>query len=307
MRVFVTGVSGFIGHAVASNLAQKGHRVWGLDRNPKPVKGVESIEQGDILDFDLVKRCVGQSDGVIHLAGVLGTSELLEDVRAAVRVNVEAAVNVYDACLASHVPVVQIATGNANWVSPYPATKECAVRLAQCYAQDAGLKLAVVRAFHAYGPYQKHAPVRKFIPNAIRSALLDEPVTIFGDGDSMMDPIWVGDVADILVRALLLASEGGDLLPIHIFEAGTGRGLSVNQVADLVWKVIQGEHVAPKIHFPMRAGEPLHSACVADVTSLWPLFEELPFRFPFIQFIQFEDGIQETVAWYRAHPGVLGL
>ena len=310
MRVLVTGISGFIGRAVTSNLTARRFVVYGLDRSPKPVTGATVITKGDILDADLVQKSVSEVDGVIHLAGVLGTSELLDSVKDAVRINVEAAVNVYNACLVASVPVVQIATGNANWTSVYPATKECAVRLAQCYAQDAGLKLSVVRAFHAYGPYQKHAPTRKFIPNAIRSAILNEPVIIFGKGHQIIDPIWVDDVAEILVRALLKANNPsgvGDLRPTpltHIYEAGTGDGISVNNVADVIWRIVNGTNVAPKIHLSMRAGEPAESTVVGDPVTLWPFYEEFPFEHPLVKF---EDGIQDTINWYRGHPEILGL
>lgn len=303
MRVLVTGASGFIGRAVGANLSEHGYEVVGYDRHPKDVPGIPQMISGDILDAGLVHEAVLGCDGVIHLAGLLGTSELLENVRiivSAIDANIHGALNVYEACLTQGKPVVQISPGNKTWPSVYPITKVCAERLGLALGQDAGLKIAVVRAMNVYGPHQKHTPVRKYIPNLIRWAFRGEPAEIYGDGEQVMDPIWVGDTAEVLRCALEYAANGGQP---RVFEVGSGIGITANEMADMVWRAVRpGGGWMPKVHIAMRPGEPRHSVTVANPESLVPLG-----IVPDQDFLPLSEGLARTVAWYRAHPDVLGL
>jgi nucleoside-diphosphate-sugar epimerase len=305
VKILVTGASGFIGRAVAATLYGRGYEAVGIDRHPKEIPGLASQVQGDLTNAawmaEIMEDLVASSDGVINLAGLLGTAELLRDIRPAIEANIVAAAELMLTCRHHDKPLVQISPGNASWLSVYPITKICADRLALALGQDTGLKVAIVRAMNVYGPWQKHAPVKKYIPNLIRWALLGQPAEIYGDGEQIMDAIWVGDVAEILVRALEWFTNHHSNPPT-VFEAGLGRSLMVNTVADLVWDAVQPGVLAPaKIYLPMRPGEPIGSRTVADPWTLSPLgIVPLDLRL-------FKDGLRETVAWYREHPEILGL
>ncbi len=304
MRILVTGASGFIGRQVVVNLSEHGYEVVGYDRHPKEVPGVLRMLSGDILNPDAVDAVMMECDGAINLAGLLGTSELLENIRSAVNANILGALNLYDACLAQGKPIVQISPGNKTWPSVYPVTKMCAERLGLVLGKDAGLQIAVVRAMNVYGPWQKHAPVRKYIPNLIRWAFRGEAAEIYGDGEQTMDPVWVGDTAEVLRCALEYAANGGQP---RVFEAGSGVGITANMMADWVWTAVHGPNAPnagrmPKVHVAMRPGEPHHSVTVADPESLGPLDIN-----PDHDFLPLSEGLARTVAWYRANPWILGL
>lgn len=83
MRVFVTGATGFIGQAVVKELVAAGHSVLGLCRTPQRADLLSSlgaqVHQGDLEDFDSLKRGAAASDGVIHLAFVHDFSKFAEN------------------------------------------------------------------------------------------------------------------------------------------------------------------------------------------------------------------------------------
>lgn len=279
MRVLVTGGGGFIGSYVCWRLAKLGHEPTPFDHHARK----PDTFLGDVRDFTAISEAVAVHDGVIHLAGVLGTAETIAEPIPAVETNIVGSLNVFRACARYQRPCVYIAVGNHWMNNSYSITKTTAERFALMFNKEHGTRIAVVRALNAYGPGQKSTPVRKIMPNFILPALAGEAITIYGDGSQVMDMIHVRDVADILCRALLLDHGVYD----RVFEAGTGRPTTVNEIAQLVIKTVGRGSVT---HVPMRAGEQANSVVVGDPSTLRPLGD--------FDFAPLEDGIRETVAYY---------
>lgn len=312
MKIMVTGASGFIGGHVVDNLLERGLEVIAFDR----LHAGEVLRQGvyrflgDTRDATSVDEAVAVSDGVIHLAGVLGTSETIDNPVPAVETNIRGSLNVFQAVRQYHKRAAYITVGNYWFNNTYSITKTTAEQLAWMFNREHGTKIAVVRALNAYGPRQKAAPVRKIMPNFIGEALRGEPITVYGDGEQIMDMIHVCDVADVLVRALLVNHEQYSYLPergldnLVKFEAGTGRATTVNEIAQMVLDATGGGTIN---HVEMRGGEPPRSVVVGDPLTLLPLFlgtrVDLDGRLLVGQrnepLIPLEDGIAETVEWYR--------
>lgn len=283
MRILVTGGSGFIGSAVCRHLVDLAHDVTILDHFPRQHKADTFL--GDVRDQTAVYEAVAAHEGVMHLAGVLGTAETIREPLPAVETNIIGSLNVFKACAHYKRPAVYIAVGNHWMNNSYSISKTTAERFAYMFNRELGTRIAVVRALNAYGPGQKAAPVRKIMPNLILPCLRGEPITIYGDGEQVMDMIHVEDVADVLCRALLNDHGVYD----RAFEAGTGRPTTVNEIAQVVIDAVGQGWIE---HVPMRAGEPERSVVVADTSTLAPLGD--------FDFTPLEEGVRETVRYYAA-------
>ena len=167
----------------------------------------------------------------------------------------------------------------------YSITKDTASRFTMMFNKELGTKVAVVRGLNAYGPRQKSEPVRKIIPTFIKKALAGENIEVYGDGTQIMDMIWCKDIARILVDACVKDHEVYD----KTFDAGTGRKTTVNWIAEQVIKAANSK--SKIVHLPMRPGEPEQSVVLGDPKTLQPLGK--------YDFTPFEEGIKETVKWYR--------
>lgn len=301
MKVMVTGASGFIGGHVVDTLLAEGIDVIAFDHHQalRPPRAGVTQFLGDTRDATATHEAVAISDGVIHLAGVLGTSETIDNPTPSVETNILGGLNVFQAIRHYKRRAVYITVGNYWFQNSYSITKTAAEQLAWMFNKEHGTEIAVVRALNAYGPRQKATPVRKIMPNFILPALRGEPITIYGDGEQVMDMIHVRDVADVLVRALLV--DHGRYRPEIArntdnpfkFEAGTGVVTTVNEIARTVIEVVGQGSIE---HVPMRGGEPERSVVVGEPDTLRPLYQgQRP------KLISLVDGVRETVEWYRAN------
>lgn len=273
--VLVTGGNGFIGRWVTQELLAHGRHVAVLDtRWRKPVEGAQLV-LGDIRDATAVTEAVAHADGVIHLAGVLGTQETIKNPRPAAETNILGGLNVLEACAQYDVPLVNIAVGNYWMNNTYSITKNTVERFAEMMNRFRKTRISVVRALNAYGPGQLAAEpfgpskVRKIMPSFACRALTGLPIEIYGDGTQIMDMIYVGDVAHALVSALEFTEQYG---PITC-EAGTGRKTTVNDIALVVRDeaaAITGRSVEIN-RIPMRPGEDEHSVVIGNPETMRPI------------------------------------
>jgi UDP-glucose 4-epimerase len=232
MRIAVTGAAGFIGRAVTARLADSGIEPVGYD-----------------LPRHDVRRPVafGDADHVIHLAGVLGTSELFGRVTEALTVNVIGTANVLAAAADAGAGYTGI-TMPPVFPSVYTASKIGARELERAFHHAYGLPVSRVRAFNAYGPGQAHGPghPQKIVPAFAVAAWAGQPIPVWGDGEQTVDLIHVSDLTRLLADAVAF---GDDVT----LDGGTGHAMTVNQVADMVLD-ITGSRAGVK-HLPMRLGE----------------------------------------------------
>lgn len=290
----ITGISGFIGYHVARFCLEKGHKVIGLERVKCTDENPEiTYIYGDIRDKEVVSDFVGRCDGVINLAGILGTSEQINGPLESVDTNIKGALNFYEAVRRFNIPAVQITVGNIAWFNSYAISKYCAERFAIMYNQEHKTKIAVVRGLNVYGAKQKYYPVRKVVPNFIRSALLNETIQIYGDGKQLLDVIYVQDTAEILYNALILDHGCYD----RVMEAGSGKVITCNHLAKEIIRISGSESTIK--YLPMRAGEPKHSVTKADLRTLKPIGG--------YKFTSLKVGLRETIQWYKDNKSFLKI
>lgn len=233
-NIVVTGGAGFIGREVSRQLHEAGHYVIIVDHT----MGLDVLSQ---TAFDII----AESEAVIHLAGVLGTDELFDDPYKAIDSNIKGSLHVMRAASIHSIPYVGI-TMPQVWANIYQASKLASMKMAEAFNMHMGLPVSHVRAFNVYGAGQKVGKPQKIIPTFASRAWNKLPIPIWGNGKQKVDLVDVGSVAEALIKAL----EYGDN---QIFDSGTRRALTVNEVAEFV-KVQCGSE-APNRYLPMRRGE----------------------------------------------------
>jgi len=302
--VLVTGGNGFIGRYVVEELLWRDYKVSILDTRWRPTANGATVVLGDIRDDVAVTEAAAHADGIIHLAGVLGTQETINNPRPAAATNVLGGLNVLEAALQYKLPMVNIAVGNYWMNNTYSITKNTVERFAEMLNRYRSGRIATVRALNAYGPRQVPAApygpskVRKIMPSFICRALAGEPIEVYGDGEQVMDMIYVADVARVLVTALESTAAGGPLVsPIEgraTFEAGSGVPTTVNDIARVVQAEVfhQTQFFAPITHIPMRPGEDANSVVLGNPDTVRILGVKPE------EFVPLEEGVRRAVTHF---------
>jgi dTDP-glucose 4,6-dehydratase len=311
MNLLITGGAGFIG----SNFVRRrrathpGDRLVVLDAltyagnlaSLADVRGFE-LERGDICDGPFVERVLADRriQAIVHFAAeshvdrsilgpaafvqtnVVGTATLLEKARAAgvarfVHVSTD---EVYGE-LGPADPPFSERTALAPR-SPYSASKAGSDHLVRAYFETYRFPTLITRCSNNYGPYQFP---EKLIPLMILNALDDRPLPVYGDGQNVRDWIHVEDHCDAVARVLDAGRDG------QVYNVG-GRSERTN--LEIVRAILDALG-KPESLIRFVADRPGHDRRYAIDDA------KIERELGWVRARRLEDGLAETIAWYRAN------
>jgi UDP-glucose 4-epimerase len=257
MNFLVTGAAGFLGSALANQLAREGHEVRGLDDlstgDPATLSPDVHFTRGDVNDRPKLWTLLQDVDCVYHLAARVSVQESVLYPREYNAVNVGGTVSLMEAMRDVGVRRVVLISSGAVYGeqqtqplheeikpkprSPYAVSKLAAEYYVRTIGDLWGIETVCLRVFNAYGPGQhlpaSHPPV---IPYFLRQAVRNGTIVIHGEGDQTRDYIYLDDV----VRAMIAASTAPNVNH-QIINIGSGRETSVRELARLVLKITNSD------------------------------------------------------------------
>jgi nucleoside-diphosphate-sugar epimerase len=212
VKAFVTGASGFLGHAVCAELQARGHQVAALVRRPGSEPQGTVAVPGDLTDGEALKRAIEQvrPDAVIHLAAEIATQR---DPRRIEEVNVAGTARLLAACAGGDgirfVFVSTVVTGDAHGdvldeQTPLPVETAYgrSKQLGEQLVRDSGLTQAIIRPSHVYGPGGWYAE------EIVKRLRQPGRFVVIGSGKNWWDVVRVEDVATACVAAAERAPDG---------------------------------------------------------------------------------------------------
>src|SRR5918999_3858534 len=235
-RIVITGAAGFIGSHLSEALLDRGYEVIGVD----------NLLTGDIAniahlvnrDFTFIKHDVtnyiyveGPVYAVLHWAspaspidylelpiptlkvGALGTHKALGLAKAKKAVFVLASTSEVYGDPLEH-PQKEGYWGNVNPIGArgvYDEAKRFAEAMTVAYRRYHKVDAKIVRIFNTYGPRMRIRDGRA-VPAFISQALLNEDVTVFGDGSQTRSFCYVDD----LVAGILKLADSAENEPVNI-------------------------------------------------------------------------------------------
>jgi UDP-glucose 4-epimerase len=258
MRALITGGAGFVGSHLAEALLDDGHEVFALDNlstgsidniehlkaNPRFHYTIDSVTNEPVL-AELLDRC----DVVFHLAAAVGVRKIVEEPVATIETNVHgtevvlkhankkkklvviaSTSEVYGKSLEipfrEDADLVLGATAKHRWA--YACSKAIDEFLALAYWKEKKLPVIIIRLFNTVGPRQT-GQYGMVIPNFVRQALANQPITVFGDGTQSRSFTYVGDVVKGLLALVRHPKAVGE-----VFNIGNGQEISMRALADKI-------------------------------------------------------------------------
>ncbi len=309
MRLLVTGGAGFIGsnfvRRVVDGTLSGISEITVLDKltyagtltnlSSLPSGSYQFI-QGDICDIELVNRVTKNIDAVINFAAESHVDRSITGVQEFVETNVLGTQNLLDAAHRNGVETfVQISTdevygtiSEGSWSedfpllpnSPYSASKASADLITRSYYRTFGLDVRVTRCSNNYGPHQYP---EKVIPLFVTNLIDNKTVPLYGSGLNVRDWLHVDDHCRGIYAVLMKGRAG------EIYNIGGGQELA-NKELTLIILDQMGKNASSIEYVQDRLGHDLRYSVNINKIS-----KELGYQ----PQIKFEDGIRETIEWYK--------
>ncbi len=170
-----------------------------------------------------------------------------------------------------------------NPLSPYASAKAGADRLVYSYIASYNIPATILRPFNQFGPRQH---LEKVIPRFITSAILDEPLTVHGDGSAIRDWLYVEDTCkriDKVIHAPIEKIQG------EVFNLGSGFDLDVLSIAQKVLEIC-GKPNDMVSFIGDRPGQVHHHISSTEKAKTVLGVEDAR---------TFEQGLEQTINWYQ--------
>jgi UDP-glucose 4-epimerase len=258
MKILITSGAGFIGSHLCERLVLEGHQVIAIDdfstgcaSNLTNLSGTEnfSLVEGSILDTKMLNPVIANADYIFHLAAAVGVFNIVNNPLASLLTNIRGTENVLEAALATKTPVFLTSSSEVYGKNISDSLKESDDRilgspvtlrwsyseakaidesLAYAYFIEKQLETRIVRFFNTVGPRQLGA-YGMVVPRFVKSALANEPITIYGNGNQTRCFAHVYDVVDAVISIAFADNTVGKVINI-----GNDFEISINELAQKI-------------------------------------------------------------------------
>lgn len=314
MNILITGGAGFIGSNLFRYLSDHFPNytfdildlltyAGDINNLNTPYSSRLTFWHGDIKNSSLIRKLVSNADIIINLAAETHVTRSIYDDKVFFETNVIGTDILVNAILQNgtklkkliHVSTSEVyGTTNYEYISenhileprnPYAASKVGADRLIYSHIITHNIPAIIVRPFNQFG-LRQHP--EKVIPRFITSALLEEPMTIYGDGSVSRDYMFVDNLSYALEKIIL--AENNKVVG-EVFNIGSGTCISILSLATFIknYITLKTNKKVSIIFIKDRPGE--IKKYMADSSKIKKL---LGWDIK----ISLEDGLKSTINWY---------
>jgi UDP-glucuronate 4-epimerase len=314
VTILVTGCAGFIGSHVCSLLLSNGFKVIGVDNfDPFYNRAVKETNLAKFkthpsfvfYEIDITEglNAVNEKDinAVIHLAAKAGVRPSIEDPAGYIKVNITGTQKVHDFMQARGIKKLVFASSSSvygnnkkmpfseddnvdNPISPYAYTKKAGELMNYTLHHLYNIDVINLRFFTVYGPGQRpDLAIHKFVEKIANN----QPLILFGDGQTARDYTFVDDTVAGIYSALQYCFKNTDLYTT--INLGNNKPVKLNELVDIIYTEMGKEKNV--LYQAMQAGDV--DITFADISKANQLLGYKPATGMAL-------GIKKFIAWYNA-------
>ena len=306
-RVLVTGGAGFIGSHLCDRLLQAGHEVMCVDNFYSSTRSnVEHLlkhPRFELIRHDVTFPLYVEVDEIYHLACPASPVHYQRDPVQTTKTAVHGSINMLGLAKRTKARILLTSTsevygdpevhpqredywGHVNPIGVracYDEGKRAAETLFFDYWRQHQLGIKVVRLFNTYGP-RMHPRDGRVVSNFVMSALLGEPLTIYGDGSQSRSFCYVDDLIEGLVR--MMGTPHTVTGPVNLGNPGE---FTIAELADLVVELTGTS--SPIEQPPLPADDPVRRR--PDITLAKKVLDWQPT-------VQLREGLLRTIEYFQS-------
>jgi UDP-glucose 4-epimerase len=277
----IFGGNGFIGSHLAEGLVRDGFRVKVFDIFKEGMKNyndshncIECIP-GDFFSETDVTGALQGVDYVFHYISTTNPATAVKDPVFDIRSNVIGSVKMFQHAQKAGVKKIFFSSSGgtvygeplsvpigesapANPVNPYAISKLAIERYLDFFHHQGGMEYIILRYSNPYGERQNPLGNQGVIPIFLYKIKKNEKPTIFGDGNSVRDYLYINDAIDATLAVVKKDPESG------VFNIGNGTGTTLNELIQIMSEVT-GKTVTP-LYLPDSRN--YISKIVLDITKI---------------------------------------
>ncbi len=301
MKLLVCGGAGFIGsNFVRARVGQHGDEVTVLDKltyagRKENLQQVEHrFVHGAIEDAAAVAEAIEGAEAIVNFAAETHVDRSISEPDAFVRTHALGTFVLLEAARERSLRYLQVSTDEVYGSiesgsfteqsplepsSPYSATKTGADLLVQSYARTFDLETVICRGSNNYGPYQYP---EKLIPLMILNAIHGDPLPVYGDGQQVRNWLHVSDFCSGIGHLLAHGAAG------EVYNVGGPDECTNLEVVERII-ALTGADKSLLTYVDDRPGH----------DRRYSLDSEKIKALGWAPQVRFEEGLDETVAWYQ--------
>ena len=248
-KILILGGAGFIGTNLCIELAKEStNRITVIDQEVLYFANINSLSLPNVKTLEIKFNCqtdyinlIRDYDIVYHLVSTTNPSNSNLRIAKEIEDNVSVSSLIFEACISNNIEkVVFISSGGTvygkevecpikedattNPICSYGIQKLAIEKLLYLYRHTNNLNYNIVRLANPYGPYQRPNGILGALTTFIYKTLKKEPITIFGDGNTVRDYIYITDTIKAIINITKQETKH------NIYNIGTGRGISLNNL-----------------------------------------------------------------------------
>lgn len=303
MKILITGGAGFIGSHLAAHHLHKKDKVWVVDNlSTGRIEHLDAVHnhpylrfsQADLNSWHDLDDAVAWADGIYHMAAIVGQKVVLSRPLAVLTENIKSCERLIKSLIrrnktcplliASSSEVygtkassfredadLSFPSGKFNQVN-YGLSKYVNETMALSYIHEQGLNCVIARLFNTIGPNQERR-YGMVMPRFIEQALMNDPLTVFGEGNQTRSFCDIRDTLSLLDTLMHSPQTKGE-----IFNVGNDHEISILDLAKLIKKRLNSSSEIVHIPYEKAYGMPYQDTLrrCPDLTKVRKLFSFEP-------------------------------
>lgn len=309
-KVLVTGGAGFIGSHLCKSLLDDGYEVVCLDNlitgKEKNIEPLKSNPNFKFIEADVCKPFTvdgSRFTHIFHLASPASPVDYQNHPEETLLVNSVGTLNILHLAVENKAKVLIASTseiygdplehpqkesywGNVNSFgvrSNYDESKRFSESASYVFLHKYDLDVRIIRIFNTYGPNMQVNDGR-VVSNFINQGLLNNPITIYGDGTQTRSFCYVSDLVDGIKKAMFTSKTKGE-----IFNLGNPEEYSMKELSEKIKKMIGS--TSEIVYKDLPPDDPKQRQ--PDITKAKNILNWEPN-------VSVTEGLQKTIEYYRS-------